>query len=95
MMAATSLPNENATAWSIRMGLGPTQVSNFRNGIPISALAADRIAGQTGIGSDFLRRGDDRFLTIDMKQRIDAALAALDAEEQEPDLSRKGQDVRS
>ncbi len=78
VMVATSLPRENATAWSIRMGLGPTQVSNFRNGIPVSKMAANRIADKTGISTDYLMRGDERFLTVEMRERIQKA---LDAEE--------------
>jgi hypothetical protein len=85
-------PHENATQWAYRMGLGPTAVSNFRNGIPVSARAADLIASKTGIGSDYIRRGDERFLTVDMRQRIEDVLAASEPEN-DKGLSGKGQDV--
>lgn len=96
VMKATAKDRETATQWAVRMGLGPTQVSNFRNGIPISAIAADRIAEKTGVGSDYLRRGDERFLTVDMRQRIQDALEAEDSSEPERlTLPRKGQDILS
>jgi hypothetical protein len=78
VMKATRKPGETGTQWAYRMGLGPTAVSNFRNGIPVSAMAADKIAARTGIGSDYLRRGDERFLTVDMQRRIQAAMEAPD-----------------
>lgn len=93
IMKATAKPHENATQWAYRMGLGPTAVSNFRNGIPVSARAADLIATKTGIGSDYIRRGDERFLTVDMRQRIEDALADLDGEEGPDALSGKRQHV--
>lgn len=95
IMRATAKPHENATQWAYRMGLGPTAVSNFRNGIPVSARAADLIAAKTGIGSDYIRRGDERFLTVDMRQRLEEALEAIDREEGGAELSRKGQHIAS
>lgn len=93
IMEATKKPHENATAWAIRMGLGPTAVSNFRNGIQVSARAADLIAAKTGIGGDYIRRGDERFLTVDMRQRIEEALEAIDKEDDKSGSPRKGQNV--
>lgn len=93
IMRATAKPHENATQWAYRMGLGPTAVSNFRNGIPVSARAADLIATRTGIGSDYIRRGDERFLTVDMRQRLEEALETLDREEGSEGLSGKRQNV--
>jgi hypothetical protein len=96
VMEVTKRPHENATQWAYRMGLGPTAVSNFRNGIPISAMAADKIATKTGISGDYLRRGDQRFLTVDMYQRIQEAMEALEkAGEDDAGLPGKGQHVRS
>jgi hypothetical protein len=96
IMAATSRPHENATQWAYRMGLGPTAVSNFRNGIPVSARAADLIAERTGIGSDYIRRGDERFLTIEMRDKIQEAIKSLEGGETDPpSLPREGQYVRS
>lgn len=94
IMEATKKPRENATGWAIRMGLGPTAVSNFRNGIPISARAADLIAAKTGVGSDYIRRGDPRFLTVDMRQRIEEAMEATEREDDLGDSARKGQNIR-
>ncbi|WP_126257905.1 hypothetical protein [Bradyrhizobium sp. LVM 105] len=93
IMRATAKPNENATQWAYRMGLGPTAVSNFRNGIPVSSRAADLIATKTGIGSDYIRRGDERFLTVDMRQRLEEAMEALDREEGPDALPGKRQNV--
>lgn len=90
VMKATAKEHENATAWAIRMGLGPTQVSNFRNGIPVSAIAADRIAGKTGVGSDYLRRGDPRFLTVEMRDRIQEAMNDPDVIGPDPEPSPGG-----
>jgi hypothetical protein len=93
IMAATMKPHENATQWAYRMGLGPTAVSNFRNGIPVSARAADIIASKTGIGSDYIRRGDERFLTVDMRQRLEETLEAMEHGKDDPELPGKGQNV--
>lgn len=94
VMKATKRPHETGTQWAHRMGLGPTAVSNFRNGIPISKEAAKKIAAQTGVTTDYLFSGDDRYLSVEMSKLIEEA---MERPGERPDkassLARKGQNI--
>lgn len=95
---ATSKERETVAQWGQRMGLGQSAVSNFQTGVPVSKEAAKKIFQKTGVPMEFLLLGDERYLTIDMSERIKAAKEAiLRAAEpmEEPALPRKGQDVGS
>jgi len=92
---ATSKERETVAQWGFRMGLGQSAVSNFQTGVPVSKEAAKKIYQQTGVPMEYLLLGDRRHLTVEMSEKIKAALESMERPPEDPSaLSRKRQDIR-
>ena len=69
---------ENAASWAKYVGIGITQLSNYENGIPISKNAAVQLANRVpGLTTDYLLRGKEEGLSVDLRARLRKAESAL------------------
>ncbi len=65
---------DKPAVWAQRIGLTVTQLSNFENGYPISKNAAITMANRIpGLTTDYILRGVDAGLTVELLRRLERA----------------------
>lgn len=73
---------EKSEIFARRVGIGTTTYSQYENGVRLSRDAAVMIANRVpGLTTDYLLRGSEEGLSVDLRRRIEAAREKEQADE--------------